>query len=175
MRIPRIALLAILAILSSFVLISCTDGGRELTMIADFPVAGMAEPADTLNAAFDLGETSDGNGSFRIDAAEPLTVHLFTVEDVDVEGVPLMCEALVRTEDVDGHVYLSMVAHMDDGLGYPSRTTDSPLYGSNGWTEQDTSYELDIGESPTRVEINLVINGTGTAWVDEVRLMAATG
>jgi hypothetical protein len=49
---------------------------------------------------------------------------------------------------------------------------DSTVTGSMEWTPVRTVFRLEPGERPSWVTLNLVINGTGTVWIDEARLRA---
>ena len=52
-----------------------------------------------------------------------------------------------------------------------SRGLQSPLTGTTDWTTEETAFFLKKGENPDNVKLNLVINGSGTAWIDDVRLL----
>lgn len=54
---------------------------------------------------------------------------------------------------------------------YFSRALHAPLSGSNEWTTQETPFFLKKGENPSNVKLNVVINGSGTVWVDDIRLI----
>lgn len=47
----------------------------------------------------------------------------------------------------------------------------TPLSGTTDWTTQETEFFLKAGENPDNVKLNLVINGSGTVWIDEIRLL----
>jgi hypothetical protein len=51
-----------------------------------------------------------------------------------------------------------------------SRALDSPISGSTEWVSQETPFFLEQNQKPDLVKLNLVIDGTGTVWVDEVKL-----
>jgi hypothetical protein len=48
-----------------------------------------------------------------------------------------------------------------------------PLTGTTNWTTEETPFFLKKGENPDIVKLNLVINGKGTAWIDDIRLLKA--
>ena len=52
-----------------------------------------------------------------------------------------------------------------------SRGLQSPLTGTTNWTTEETPFLLKKGEKPDLVKLNLVINGKGTAWIDDVLLL----
>jgi len=49
--------------------------------------------------------------------------------------------------------------------------TQTPLTGTTDWTTEETPFFLRKGENPDNVKLNLVINGKGTAWIDDIRLL----
>jgi len=115
--------------------------------------------------------SSDGNGSLRIEATKPTTVRLFETGDIDIENARLIYRARVRTENVEGQVYLEMWCHFA-GLGdFFSKGLGTPVTGTTNWTTVETPFFLKKGENPDNVKLNLVIDGKGTAWIDDIRLM----
>jgi len=54
-----------------------------------------------------------------------------------------------------------------------SRALQSPLSGSNEWTSQETPFFLKKGENPDNIKINVVVNGKGTVWIDDIHLVKA--
>ena len=48
-----------------------------------------------------------------------------------------------------------------------------PLSGTTDWTTRETPFFLQKGENPDNVRMNLVINGKGTVWIDDIRLLMA--
>jgi hypothetical protein len=119
----------------------------------------------------DKETTIDGGGSLHIDVVEPTTVRLFEVGDVDIEDVQLTYQAKVRTEGVEGQVYIEMWCHFPGRGEFFSRALHSPLSGTQDWTSQETPFFLQKGENPDNVKINLVIDGTGLVWIDDIRLI----
>jgi hypothetical protein len=114
--------------------------------------------------------TSDGNGSLRIEATEPTTVRLFETGDIDIENARLIYQAQLRTEEVDHNAYLEMWCHFPGKGDFFSRDP-TPLSGTTEWTTEETLFFLKDGENPDNVKLNLVINGHGTVWIDDIRLL----
>jgi hypothetical protein len=56
---------------------------------------------------------------------------------------------------------------------YFPRALQSPLAGTNDWVTRETPFLLQQGQRPTRVKLNLVVDGEGTVWLDEVVLAKA--
>jgi len=137
-------------------------------------------PADSLEGIVadsgvevDHNITSDGNGSLRIAAEEPTTVRLYETGDLDVENARLIYRAKLRTENVEGQAYVEMLCRFADKGEFFSRALHAPLSGSHEWTSQETPFFLQEGENPDNVKINLVVDGRGTVWVDDIRLVRA--
>ena len=152
---------------------SCTSADREPQLIAAFPADGLHGLVDTTSVYYDEQVSSDGDGSLRVTSDEPFSAHLYELDDVDVENAMLIYRAQVKTRDVDGHAYVEMVCHFPDGKGYFSRALETPLYGTSDWTTQETPFDLKKGETPLKIEVNLVISGSGTVWIDEIEIWAA--
>jgi hypothetical protein len=142
------------------------------------PVVELATyPLDTLDGvitrndvAIDTTTKWEGAGSLRITAEEPMTVRLFETGDLDVEDARLLYAAQLRTEDVDGAVYLEMWCHFAGQGEYFSRAIGSALSGTQDWTMQETPFILQPGQNPDLIRLNLVIDGTGVVWIDSLRL-----
>jgi hypothetical protein len=47
----------------------------------------------------------------------------------------------------------------------------SPLSGSNDWSSMTTLFFLKEGQNPDNIKINIVIDGKGTAWIDDICLL----
>lgn len=144
---------------------------REL---AHFPLDGMDQVIAGSGVQIDPAVSADGHGSLQIVASEPAVVRLFEVGDLDLDLARLSYQAKVRTEAVDGQVYLEMWCHFPGQGEFFSRALHSPLSGSNEWTTQSTDFMLRKGQRPDLVRLNLVVDGRGTAWIDDVRLFGTS-
>lgn len=154
-----------------FVVVGCSKASKQVAELKRFPMDNLEGIITQSGVQIDNEVSSDGNGSLRITAMEPTVVRLFEVGDIDIENARLIYQARVRTEDVDGQVYLEMWCHFP-GIGeFFSRGLQTPLTGTTDWTTEKTLFFLKKGENPDNVKLNLVINGKGTAWIDDVRLL----
>ncbi len=54
-----------------------------------------------------------------------------------------------------------------------SRGLQNPISGTTGWVTEETPFFLKKGENPDNVKLNLVINGTGTVWIQDIKLIKA--
>jgi len=156
-----------------FALGGCSKQSDKVTVLKKFPVDNLSEVITESNVDIVKNISSDGNGSLRIVAKEPTIVRLFEVDDIDIEDARLIYQAKVRTKDVKGQVYLEMWCHFPGKGEFFSRGLDSPLTGTTNWATLQIPFFLKKGEKPDYVKLNIVLNGTGTVWIDDVRLLKA--
>jgi hypothetical protein len=136
-----------------------------------------AYPLDALDGlitqsgvAFDARTSADGRGSLMISTESPTTVRLFETGDIDIENARIIYRAKLRTAGVEGKVYLEMWCSFP-GVGEAfSRALQSPLSGTTGWTSQETPFFLKPGENPDNIKLNVVIEGRGRVWIDDIRI-----
>jgi hypothetical protein len=137
-------------------------------------------PADTMDGVInktgvqvDKAITSDGNGSLKMAVDKPTTIKLYETGDIDIENARMIYQAKVRTEDAEGQVYIEMWCNFPGHGEFFSRALQSPLSGSNDWSSMGTPFLLKEGQNPDNVKINIVINGKGTVWIDDICLLKA--
>ena len=142
-----------------------------LTELRSFPLDDKEGLITKIGIQIDNDISSDGNGSLRIETAEPTTIRLFETGDIDIENARLIYQADVRTENVEGKVYLEMLCHFSGKGDFFSKGLLNPLTGTTDWTTAETPFLLKKGENPDNVKLNLVIDGKGNAWIDNIRLL----
>jgi hypothetical protein len=54
-----------------------------------------------------------------------------------------------------------------------SRGLTTPLTGTTDWTTEETPFFLKKGERPDYIKLNVVIDGTGKVFVDDISLLRA--
>jgi len=125
------------------------------------------------NVTIDEEMKSQGKGSLRISAPVSTVVELFEKKDPGVSDARLVYSASLRTEDLKGKAYLEMLIFYPDGSKNFSRSPKSALSGTSEWKSESVSYPLKKGLKPRAVKLNLVVDGTGIVWVDDVKLVKA--
>jgi hypothetical protein len=148
------------------------SAGAE-TSIRAFSDEDLAAVEAQEGVSFDETIGGDGGGSLRIEALGPMVVRLFTVEDVDMEEATLIYRAKLRSEGLAGTAYPEMWCSFAELGDYFSRGVDSKISGDNDWTSRQTPFFLEKGQNPDAVQLNLVVDGTGTVWIDQVELLRA--
>ena len=153
------------------VVMGCSQPSSQVVELKRFPLDNLEGVMTQSGVQLDKGVSSDGHGSLRVAAAEPTVVRLFELGDIDIENARLLYQAKVRTEGVEGQVYLEMLCHFPGKGEFFSRGLETPLTGTTDWTTEETPFFFQKGENPDNVQLNLVIKGKGTAWIDDIRLL----
>ncbi len=148
------------------------------TVIAHMPIADkskMERDVSRVPHAIDYQNSADGNGSLRIDASEPTFVNLFKIwgNQEDLSYRQLMYEAKVKTENATGPVFLVMQAGITGAPGgsMPVIGRDKAITGTNDWTTMQIWAGNPGGTKHLTTTLQLEIGGTGTVWIDDVRLV----
>ena len=162
---------SVLWLLLILTFVGCSKPPQEVVELKKFPIDSLEGLITQSGVQFDKEVSSDGNGSLRIIATEPTVVRLYELGGIDVENARLIYQAKVRTEGVEGQVYLEMWCHFPGKGEYFSRGLQTPLTGTTNWTTEETPFFLKKGENPDNVKLNLVINGKGTAGIDDIRVL----
>ena len=121
-----------------------------------------------LRIDIDTGEKVEGTGSVKVMSLWPTTVCLGEVAGLNIENTRLVYQAQVKS-DLDGQAYLEMWAHID-GQAYFSRGLNATISGRSDWKQIQTPFMFQRGQRPEKITLNLVINGKGTVWIDDIRL-----
>jgi hypothetical protein len=111
---------------------------------------------------------AEGKGSIKITTRWPTTICLGEVSGLDVENAALIYRARVKS-DLDGTAYLEMWAHVGGGQFF-SRGMNDVVSQKTDWKTIQTPFMFQKGQKPEKVTLNLVINGKGTVWIDDVVL-----
>ncbi|MBM4383325.1 MAG: hypothetical protein FJ091_08120 [Deltaproteobacteria bacterium] len=165
----RISLLLLAA------LCSCDIGPNKLPDMALYADGLDSERsvAPQRGLTFDPAVSVDGRGSFRIEASgERTVIHL---ADVPIEAPKLprvSYRAKLRGENVAGRAYLEMWVTVKNHGEFFSRALHSQISGTSDWSTHEAPFFLEADQEPTRAKLNVVVEGTGTVWVDGIRLSA---
>lgn len=111
---------------------------------------------------------AEGKGSIKITTQWPTTICLGEVARLDIENAKLVYKAKVKS-DLDGSAYLEMWAHVG-GRQYFSRGMNDVVSRKSEWKIIQTPFLFQKDQRPEKVTLNLVINGKGTVWIDEIVL-----
>ena len=113
--------------------------------------------------------TSDDNGSIKIDSDSSQVIKLYETGDIDLENCQVIYEAMLKTKKLIGTTYLEMWCVFGDQKFF-SRALNKQVGGSNDWQKISTPFLLKKGQNPDNIELNLVVDGVGTVWIDNIKL-----
>jgi hypothetical protein len=124
----------------------------------------------------DKSITADGNGSIKVEAALNAMV---TVADQKNLSVPkdntLWCTIKVKCAGVKQRAYLELWCEVAEGRRAFSKGLDQPLQGDSDWREIRLPMMVNGDFTVSRALVNVVIEGPGTVWVDQVTFEKAKG
>jgi hypothetical protein len=135
-------------------------------------------PIDDLNGIItqsgiqlDKAVSSDGNGSIKIEAAGPVSIQLYNIEDIHVEDTQLIYEAKIKSEGLSGQAYLEMWCVFKDKGEFFSQGFNSAIAGTKDWQTIKTVFLLRKNEMPDQIKLYVVVNGVGIVWIDDIHLL----
>jgi hypothetical protein len=166
----RTCLIPVLALITGLMM-SCPKPSRKDLVLKKYSCDSLDGTIQLSGIEIDARVKSEGKGSLKISLTEPSVIRLFETGDMDIEEATLVYQAKLRTEGIQGRVYLEMWCHFEGKGEFFSRGLDSPLSGTNNWTSMEIPFRLKAGENPDNVKLNVVGEGTGTVWVDDIRLV----
>ena len=152
-----------LLVLALLVLLASSAYAQELKKLNldDASAIGTTIQTDTQVKA-------EGKGSIKITTRWPTTICLGEIAGLDVENAKLIYKAKVKS-DLDGTAFLEMWAHVGGGQ-YFSRGMNDVVTQKTDWKTIQTPFLFQKGQRPDKVTLNLVINGRGTVWIDDILL-----
>jgi len=163
------------AVLLALATAACTrtSGGKDLEL-RRFPLDTSEGVIQKTGVEIDRNVKAHGAGCLKVTVTEPSIIRLFETGPVDIEDATLVYRARLRTENAQGNVYLEMWCRFP-GIGeFFSRGLRSPLRGTNDWTTQEIPFFLKKGVKPDDVKLNVVSEGPGVIWIDDIRLFKRT-
>jgi len=150
---------------------ACLTNEVQVAEIKTFPTDNMDAIITRSDVSIDKEISSNGKSSVKMIANSPTTFKLFETGPIDVDNARLIYKAKVRTDNVKGQAFLEMWCSFPGKGEFFSRGLQNPMSGTNGWTSVETPFFLKKGEKPDNVKLNVVVDGTGTVWIDDVKLM----
>ena len=152
-------------------------------LVAARPAAAQEPTIDWSHTAVAGGVALPGEGpagamalQLRASGSAATSFHLVTLDHppVTLPGYAVLGE--VRYEGVEGQGYLEMWSVFPNGERFFSRTLAgegalAALHGESSWRRFELPFFLSgTTQTPSRLEINLVLPGPGTVWLGPIRL-----
>ncbi len=165
----RRALVSGFFMLASIILISCRKEPLEVELLFRYPLDSTEGMIDAEYAEFDENVSRDGKGSIKITAEDPVIIRLYEIKEPKIHNLTLIYKAYARTKGLKGNVFLEMRVSFKQAKQIV-RGLASKIKEDEDFTEIDTIFFLKKGHYPESVELNLVIEGSGTVWIDDIRI-----
>lgn len=155
--------LVVVGIVAVACLAQCSVQAQEMKRLGldDTSSLGLTVQADEETKA-------EGKASIRMTTLWPTTVCVGVVPGLDVEDAQLIFKAKVKT-DLQGSAFLEMWVQVGEGQ-YFSKGMNDPVTGKSDWKTIQTPFQFQKGQKPDKVTLNIVINGQGTVWIDDIVL-----
>jgi hypothetical protein len=117
---------------------------------------------------------AEGGGALKVEYHKPetRTIRLFETGPISVDNRMLIYSAKLRGSEMGGKAYLEMMCHFPGSGEFFSRSIDRPVTQTT-WTTAQTPFRLETGQMPSNVKLNLVIEGPGTVWIDDIKLLSS--
>ncbi len=107
-----------------FILAGCSKTTQKVVEIKNYPLDNLEGIITKSNVTLDKEISFDGKGSLKITVDEPAVIRLFETGDIDAENARLIYRTHLKTENLEGQVYLEMRCHCT-------------LSGTNDWITQN--------------------------------------
>jgi hypothetical protein len=162
----------LIVLISIFMITGCGTSRNDATEVAAFPADDLERLVSQGKILLD-GDSHDGNGSLSVTVDTATTIRLYETGDIDIEDAMLVYQASVKSRNLSGMAYLEMWCVFEDGREFFSRGLNSPWTGDIPWSTVQTPFFLKKGQNPVNIRLNLVIDGSGTVWIDDIHLLRA--
>jgi hypothetical protein len=127
-------------------------------------------------------ETGSQGHQLRIEngTSNPSSVTVLTIDRPQITTPRYRLSGRVRYEDVQGTGYLELWNHFPGGGQYFSRTLADQgpmmkLHGTSGWRSFVLPFDATGAPPPTRLVMNVVLQGRGNVYLGSLELSEGTG
>lgn len=171
-RLLAIVLLAILVVAAAAPALRAADAERVLLERA------LDASSDVMDAAAFTVESTAGGGALRLESTAAKAVYRLAETPLSGPlfpegGATITFRLRVKTEKLAGRVYQEMLLTFPGKGEFFSRGLAAPMTGTSDWKELSIPFQLKAGENPAKLACNLVVEGAGAIWIDQLRVTAA--
>jgi hypothetical protein len=119
-------------------------------------------------------DTERGNRGLRIDAEGPRTIRLVEVRPDAAEGVELIYRGHLRSSALEGRASFEMRCSVPGQEERVARGSKQAVTGTTDWVRQATPLVVGPGERCEVVKLNVIVEGVGVVWVENIALAQVT-
>lgn len=156
-----------------FLVPACDKNSDEGELLASFPLDSIEGVITRDGVKFDNTFSADGSGSLKITVTGDRVVQLFETGNLEVENSTLYYRAKIKTEKLSGQAYLMMLCSFTGKGEFFSKGLGTVKSGNMDWSTAETPFYLKKGGNPDNIKLQIVINGVGTVWIDDIKLIKA--
>jgi hypothetical protein len=138
--------------------------------LKEFPIDKTSQLPVSENMVFDPQISADSNGSLLIYCSSSNRFRLFETGDLDIEDAKIIYSADIKTELSEGSALLEMWCSFGSEGEYFSRGINAKVSGFSGWQRPEIYFFLKKGENPVNIKLNILIEGKGKVWIDNIKL-----
>jgi len=153
-----------------FLFVSCSFQNKS-TELKHLPVDDLSGIITQSGIQLDKTISSDGKGSISVETSKPGAIQLYNINDIRIEDAHVVYKAKIKSENLSGQAYLEMWCVFKDQGEFFSRGFDSVISGTTDWKTIRTVFFLKKNEMPDQIRLNVVVNGVGKVWIDDIHLL----
>jgi tRNA A-37 threonylcarbamoyl transferase component Bud32 len=110
--------------------------------------------------------------AWLLNSTQSQVMRLFELPVKQVDDCVILYRAKLKTENLQGRVFLEMWCRLPERGEFFSRGLDQVLVGTNDWASYEIPFFLKKGETPDLLKLNLNVEGAGKIWIKDVQISA---
>jgi hypothetical protein len=118
----------------------------------------------------------DGLGSIRVESEDSATAYLFILRDISHKRAKLKWEAYCKSKDLEGKAFMEIGVQIYSKSGKEYDTYiyrgDEFISKTTDWKKLKVEFLCTEGRMISTVQLNLIVKGRGTVWIDQVKFTA---
>ena len=150
---------------------SCETRESSDDILCEYKIDSLEKIIENDNIEFDREISYDNNGSIKIVSQGQAVAYLYDTGDLDIENAVIIYKAKLKAENLEGTAYLQMWCVFEGKGEYFSRGLDFTVSGTKDWIEVQTPFMLKKGENPVNIKLQIVVAGSGTVWIDDIKIV----
>lgn len=154
---------------------SCETRESSDDVLCEYKIDNLEGIIEKNNVEFDREISYDNNGSIKIVSQGQAVAYLYDTGDLDIEDAVIIYKARLKAENLQGTAYLQMWCVFEGRGEYFSKGLDFTVSGTKDWLEVQTPFILKKAENPVNIKLQIVVVGSGTVWIDDIRIIKNPG
>ncbi len=123
-------------------------------------------------ATVDAQNPAEGTGSLRFAVAQPVTLPIFEIK-LPGDGAKFTLAYKMKVKDFSGDAYGQMDVNYSSGGKQSLNNYQTAMGATTDWQQRELTYTVQRGQKVGSIVLSLILNGSGTVWLDDVHLIRA--